>query len=151
MEWLEFSLFNNKVKVDSRLKEIFNNVAEKAKEKVSKYMGIAKSELEKYTLNFEESVANLPEIYEVGIRRIGYYFVPYVRKIGKVLGMVVPYAKKIFIDYSNLLYRNRLVKTIIHELVHVGQIIRGVKYKSRYQIEKEAERITNEIISSFGY
>lgn len=123
--------------IDNRVKEIFR----KARSKVANYFGIPE-----YLLNLKYAITKLPDIYEVGIKRIGNYFTGYIRKIGKVLGAFDPTSDTIYIDPINLKNEKRLEKTIFHEVIHHVQKILGKIYRlPRYLIEKEAYILTKRL------
>jgi hypothetical protein len=133
-------LYSCNIKADGRLLEIIKE----AKAKVSKYFGIPE-----YNLNLNYSIENLPEIYKIGVKRVGSYFIPYVRRVGKVMGMFLPHLNHVFIDPINLLYRNLLRKTIFHEVIHKAQELLGKLYnRPRYKIEEEAEYLTEKLLNS---
>lgn len=131
------SLYSTRVDTDERLLEII----EDSKTKVSKYFGIPK-----YLLDLKYKIARLPEIYEVGIKRIGNYVLGHFRKIGKVLGIFNPFTDEVYIDPINLENERYLRRTITHELIHKAQKILGKFGYSRYFLEREADLITEKLI-----
>jgi hypothetical protein len=133
-------LYWTDLRADSRIKEILKE----AKSKVAKYFGIPE-----YLLNLRYSITRLPEIYEIGIKKIGNYFTGYVRKIGKVLGVFDPFSDTIHIDPINLYSEKRLRKTIFHEVIHGAQKVLGKIYKlPKYLIEKEAYILTKKLANA---
>lgn len=131
------SLYTVRASPDRRLLEII----EDAKERVSKYFGIPK-----YLLDLKYKIARLPEIYQVGIKRIGSYVLRYFRRIGKVLGTFNPFTDEVYIDPINLRNERYLRRTITHELIHKAQKVLGKIGYDRHLLEKEADLITDKLI-----
>jgi hypothetical protein len=134
-------LYEISPRTDNRIKEILKE----AKSKVARYFGIPE-----YFLNLRYAITKLPEIYEVGIKRIGNYFVGHIRRIGKVLGAVDlflnPFYDIIHIDPINLYNEKMLREVIFHEVIHVAQKILGKIYKlPKYLIEREAHILTKKL------
>lgn len=130
-------LYDVNISGDRRVTEII----EESKNKISEYYGIPK-----YLLNLKYKIAKLPEFYEIGLKRIGSYVVPYLRKIGKVLGAFSPYKNEIYIDPLNIYNERYLKRTITHELVHKAQSVLGKIYRlPRYLLEREAHSVTQKL------
>lgn len=133
------SLYTIKIVGDRRVREIL----EQAKDKVAKHFNI-----QKYLLNHRYRIGRLPELYEVGVKRIGNYIIRYARRIGKVFGVFNPYRDEIVFDYELLFKPHQLLRTAIHELVHKVQKLRGdIGRVPRYQLEKEAYTVTQRIMN----
>ncbi len=133
----DMQLYDVNVESDRRVKEIL----EEAQTKVAKYFRIPR-----YMLNLKYRISRLPEIYESGTRRVGDYFVGYVKRVGKILGIFNPDTDITYIDPSNLHDEMRLRKTIFHEVVHGAQKILGRIYSlPKYFIEREAHYITERL------
>jgi hypothetical protein len=89
-------------------------------------------------------IQRLPTYYALGFRKIGGAVRAYLRPIGKVLGTYDPHTDTIAIDPINLLDRNLLEHTLVHELVHYYQKILGyLKIYPRALIERMASYITD--------
>ncbi len=139
-ESLQQNLYGEGDLGDSRAKEIINE----AKDRVSKHFGIPE-----YRLKLDYSFADLPRIYEVGIERVGnygHYIASYIKKVGEVLGTFNPFNKKIEFNRALKFYPYQLLRTAVHELVHQVQGLKGeLDRKSRYQLEEEAHRVTQQL------
>lgn len=130
------------------LRELYDtplSVKEIVEEAKSKIGGIAKY------LNPKCVVTNLPEICEIGIERIGNYFVRYVRRIGKVFGAFDAYTNTIYVDQSTLRDKTLLRWTIFHEFAHCLQKALGKIYRwSRYALEREAHLIAEKLLRGYS-